>query len=154
MSTAFTLTLAYLGEHSSAADAAGAFAAYITGNVASNLVGRLVAGGRGRPLRPRRQLLSSSPRSIWRARCWSGSPCADAPADAAIGSPASPLGALRRAISQPAAAAPASRIGFCILFAFIGTFTYVNFVLVRPPLAIGHDVAGLRLFRLPAVDRH
>jgi YNFM family putative membrane transporter len=25
-------------------------------------------------------------------------------------------------------------IGFCILFAFIGTFTYVNFVLVRPPL--------------------
>ena len=26
-------------------------------------------------------------------------------------------------------------IGFCILFAFIGTFTYVNFVLARPPLA-------------------
>jgi len=25
-------------------------------------------------------------------------------------------------------------IGFCILFAFIGTFTYVNFVLVQPPL--------------------
>ena len=43
MSTAFTLTLAYLGEHSSAEDQAGAFAAYVTGNVASNLVGRLVA---------------------------------------------------------------------------------------------------------------
>ena len=28
-------------------------------------------------------------------------------------------------------------IGFCILFAFIGTFTYVNFVLVRPPIGIG-----------------
>jgi MFS transporter, YNFM family, putative membrane transport protein len=28
-------------------------------------------------------------------------------------------------------------IGFCILFAFIGTFTYVNFVLVRPPLSLG-----------------
>jgi MFS transporter, YNFM family, putative membrane transport protein len=27
--------------------------------------------------------------------------------------------------------------GFCILFAFIGTFTYVNFVLVRPPLSLG-----------------
>jgi YNFM family putative membrane transporter len=37
MSTAFTLTLAYLGERSSAEDQAGAFAAYITGNVASNL---------------------------------------------------------------------------------------------------------------------
>jgi len=37
MASAFTLTLAYLAEHSSAADTAGAFAAYITGNVASNL---------------------------------------------------------------------------------------------------------------------
>jgi MFS transporter, YNFM family, putative membrane transport protein len=32
MASAFTLTLAYLGEECSAADAAGAFAAYITGN--------------------------------------------------------------------------------------------------------------------------
>src|SRR5262245_19117426 len=37
MASAFTLTLAYLGEQCSAADSAGAFAAYITGNVASNL---------------------------------------------------------------------------------------------------------------------
>src|SRR5205823_2035544 len=43
MATAFTLTLAYLGEECSAADAAGAFAAYITGNVASNLFGRLMS---------------------------------------------------------------------------------------------------------------
>src|SRR5258706_7736105 len=40
MASAFTLTLAYLGENSGATDTAGAFAAYITGNVASNLVGR------------------------------------------------------------------------------------------------------------------
>ena len=43
MSAAFTLTLAYLGERISAPDQASAFAAYITGNVASNLIGRLVA---------------------------------------------------------------------------------------------------------------
>ena len=47
MSTAFTLTLAWLGERSTAGGTgggqAGAFAAYITGNVASNLVGRLIA---------------------------------------------------------------------------------------------------------------
>src|SRR5436189_3220511 len=43
MASAFTLTLAYLGEECSAADAGGAFAAYITGNVASNLIGRLVS---------------------------------------------------------------------------------------------------------------
>jgi hypothetical protein len=35
MASAFTLTLAYLGEECSAMDAGGAFAAYITGNVAS-----------------------------------------------------------------------------------------------------------------------
>jgi predicted MFS family arabinose efflux permease len=45
MASAFTLTLAYLGEECSAADAGGAFAAYITGNVASNLVGRLISAG-------------------------------------------------------------------------------------------------------------
>ena len=45
MAAAFTLTLAYLGEQCSASDAAGAFAAYITGNVASNLFGRLLSAG-------------------------------------------------------------------------------------------------------------
>src|SRR6266481_3692698 len=43
MASAFALTLAYLGEQCSSKDAAGAFAAYITGNVASNLIVRLVA---------------------------------------------------------------------------------------------------------------
>src|SRR5260221_7890529 len=43
MASAFTLTLAYLGEEYSAADASGAFAAYITGNVASNLIRRLMS---------------------------------------------------------------------------------------------------------------
>src|ERR1700756_4363933 len=45
MASAFTLTLAYLGEECSSTDAGGAFAAYITGNVASNLIGRLVSAG-------------------------------------------------------------------------------------------------------------
>jgi MFS transporter, YNFM family, putative membrane transport protein len=43
MASAFTLTLAYLGEHYSAEDSASAFAAYITGSVASNLIGRLMS---------------------------------------------------------------------------------------------------------------
>jgi MFS family permease len=43
MASAFTLTLAYLSERCSAMDAGGAFAAYITGNVASNLIGRLIS---------------------------------------------------------------------------------------------------------------
>ena len=43
MSTAFTLTMAYLAEQSGADDIASALAAYVTGNVMSNLVGRVVA---------------------------------------------------------------------------------------------------------------
>ena len=33
-------------------------------------------------------------------------------------------------------------IGFCILFAFIGTFTFVNFVLVQPPIGVGAMTLG------------
>jgi len=43
MSSAFALMLSYLGEACTAEETAGAFAAYITGNVASNLFGRLMA---------------------------------------------------------------------------------------------------------------
>src|SRR5262249_58102781 len=43
-------------------------------------------------------------------------------------------------------------IGFCILFAFIGTFTYVNFVLVRPPLSLGPMELGfVYLVFLPSI---
>jgi len=43
-------------------------------------------------------------------------------------------------------------IGFCILFAFIGTFTYVNFVLVQPPFGIGAMMLGFVYFVfLPAI---
>ena len=37
-------------------------------------------------------------------------------------------------------------VGFCILFAFIGTFTYVNFVLVREPLALSRMALGFVYF--------
>ena len=43
-------------------------------------------------------------------------------------------------------------IGFCILFAFIGTFTFVNFVLVQPPLGVGTMTLGFIYFVfLPAM---
>ena len=51
-------------------------------------------------------------------------------------------------------------IGFCILFAFIGVFTYVNFVLARPPIGIGMMAIGLvyfvflpSMFTTPAAGR-
>jgi predicted MFS family arabinose efflux permease len=49
---------------------------------------------------------------------------------------------LRQAVAHRAAFA----IGFCILFAFIGTFTFVNFVLVSAPLSLGRMDLGLVYF--------
>ena len=37
-------------------------------------------------------------------------------------------------------------VGFCILFAFVGTFSYVNFVLARPPLSLGMMQIGFVYF--------
>jgi MFS transporter, YNFM family, putative membrane transport protein len=37
-------------------------------------------------------------------------------------------------------------LGFCILFAFIGTFTYVNFLLVRRPFELGMMKLGFVYF--------
>ena len=34
-------------------------------------------------------------------------------------------------------------VGFCILFAFVGTFSYMNFVLARPPIGLGMTQIGL-----------
>ena len=50
------------------------FAAYITGNVASNLIGRLISAAVADHLRPRRQFLFLRRCSICPARCWSISP--------------------------------------------------------------------------------
>ncbi len=145
MSTAFALTLSYLAEHCSATDTAGAFAAYITGNVASNLFGRLMSAalvdhfglsgnfyvfaalnlagavlvyftlGRTRPMAAV-EATARSPLSIWAEH-------------------------LRNAPLRASFA-----IGFLILFAFIGTFTYVNFVLVREPLALSRMAVGFVYF--------
>ncbi len=151
MATAFALMLSYLGEACTAEETAGAFAAYITGNVASNLFGRLLSAAladhlglagnfyvfaalnlagavlvhfylKGTPPMPVLGPASRSPWSIWREHLRNG-----------------PLRAN-------------FVIGFCILFAFIGTFTYVNFVLVREPLALSRMALGFVYFVfLPAI---
>jgi MFS transporter, YNFM family, putative membrane transport protein len=145
MASAFTLTLAYLGEHCSAVQAGGAFAAYITGNVASNLIGRLLAAsvadhfGVGATfcvlaglnlagafliyfgLTHATALTSGSPHGRSRMSIWAEH--------------------LRNPLLSSSFA-----IGFCILFAFVGIFTYVNFVLVRDPIALGQMTLGFVYF--------
>jgi predicted MFS family arabinose efflux permease len=54
----------------------------------------------------------------------------------------SPLQSWAKHLSDSALRA-AFAIGFLILFAFIGIFTYINFVLARPPLSLGMMSLGL-----------
>jgi predicted MFS family arabinose efflux permease len=151
MASAFTLTLAYLGEECTAADAGLAFAAYITGNVASNLIGRLVSAALADHLGLASNFYFFSALNLAGAVLVYFTIARAAPMEPTGELPPSPLAAWREHLSNPPLRA-AFGIGFCILFAFIGTFTYVNFVLVRPPLSLGPMELGFVYFVfLPSV---
>ncbi|MFO1112176.1 MAG: MFS transporter [Bradyrhizobium sp.] len=144
MASAFALTLAYLGEQCSAMDAGGAFAAYITGNVASNLVGRLVSAAVADTLGLASNFYFFALLNLAGAVLVYFTIRHVQPMHA-MATTQSPFAAtLAHWRNRQLRAAFA--IGFCILFAFIGTFTFVNFVLVRPPLALGMMDLGFVYF--------
>jgi MFS transporter, YNFM family, putative membrane transport protein len=145
MSAAFALALSYLAEHCSARAAAGAFAMYVTGNVASNLFGRLFSAaladhfGLATNFQVFAAMNLAGAVLAWVSlRPSMAMPMQTAPAT-------SPRAALGAHLHDPALRASFA-IGFLILFAFIGTFTYVNFVLVRPPLALAPMALGFVYF--------
>jgi predicted MFS family arabinose efflux permease len=151
MSSAFTLTLAYLAERCSAEDAASASAAYITGNVASNLFGRLMSAAVADHLGLATNfylfaLLNLAGAALVFVSLKGMTPMP--PSGPAEGSPGAVWGEhLRNPLLRRSFA-----IGFLILFAFIGTFTYVNFVLVQEPISLGMMQIGLVYFVfLPAL---
>lgn len=142
MASAFTLTLAYLGERCSKSDAAGALAAYVTGGVASNLVGRLCAA-----------IVASSAGAGATFYFFAVLNLAGAGLAFAALTGVRPMAAMNEA-ARPIVSAwsahlatprlrRAFAIGFLILFGFIGTFTYVGFVLAAPPLALSMMATGL-----------
>ncbi|MDP9423000.1 MAG: MFS transporter [Pseudomonadota bacterium] len=139
MASAFTLTLTHLAERCEHRTAS-ALAAYVTGVVASNLIGRLtaafVAGLVGATssflffaaLNVAGALLiavalhRNEPEAMTRrVRFWTS---------------------WFRHLSNPALCRTFA-IGFLILFGFIGVFTYVGFVLMRPPYALPMSALGL-----------
>lgn len=144
MATAFALTLSYLAERCSAAQSAGAFAAYISGNVASNLVGRLMAAALVDHLGIAFNFIVFSVLNLAGALLvwfWLGRA-----SPAPMPSGASPLLALWSGHLRNPALRASFAVGFLILFAFIGTFTYVNFVLVRAPLGLSMMAVGFVYF--------
>ena len=145
MSAAFTLTLAYLGERISAMDQASAFAAYITGNVASNLVGRLAAAAAAQYLGLSGNFFLFAALNLAGAVLVYFSIARTPRMIDAGGSRRSPWAAMRDHLRNGPLLATFA-IGFCILFAFIGTFTYVNFVLAAPPLGVNRMQLGFVYF--------
>ena len=110
------------------------FAAYITGNVASNLVGRLMAAALVDHLGLSGNFMVFAGLNLAGALL----------VYVTIGR--TPSMAMSEPVARSALAIwgehlrnkkllASFAIGFCILFAFIGTFTYVNFVLVKEPFA-------------------
>lgn len=150
MASAFALTLSYLAENCSAGDAAGAFAAYISGNVASNLFGRLMAASLVDHLGIAANFFAFSALNLAGAFLvwlWLGRAAAAEMPDPGR----SPLSIWAEHLRNSALRASFA-IGFLILFAFIGTFTYVNFVLVREPIALGMMAIGfVYLVFLPSI---
>ncbi len=140
MATAFTLTLAHLGESAmSQEQAASAFAAYITGNVASNLVGRMLSSGLADGFGLSFNFYAFAALNL------AGAVLAAITIRSATASDPQSHGTAVRIpelLRNPTLRA-AFMIGFCILFVFIGVFTYVNFVLVRVPLSVTPMAIGL-----------
>lgn len=140
MAAAFTLTMTYLAEHCTMAATARALAAYVTGVVASNLIGRLVSASVADMLGlavnfylfAALNLLGAAVVLVSLSRI---DPMPGGPMHSPV---AAWAGHLRNSSLRASFA-----IGFIILFAFIGTFTYVNFVLVRPPLSVTPMTLGL-----------
>jgi MFS transporter, YNFM family, putative membrane transport protein len=145
MVTAFSLTMSYLAERCTAAQSTTALAAYVTGVVASNLVGRLVAATVTGELGVPANFV------LFAALNLAGAALAYFVLRAAkpMGSSLEPLRAPATVIRDHLSNAclrTSFAIGFLILFAFIGVFTYVNFVLAAPPLGLSAMALGLVYF--------
>jgi predicted MFS family arabinose efflux permease len=127
MASAFTLTLAYLAEQCSAADAASASAAYITGNVASNLFGRLVSAALADHLGLATNFYVFAGLNLAGAVLVYFTLARTRPMVAVGAAARSPFAVWAEHLRNGPLRASFG-IGFFILFAFIGTFTFVVLV--------------------------
>jgi len=139
MAAAFTLTLTHLAERCERRTAT-ALAAYVTGVVASNLIGRLTAAFVAGLVGAESSFLFFAGLNV---------------AGAALAATALTRNQPEESVGQGHFWAPWLRhmadpglrrtfaIGFLILFGFIGVFTYVGFVLMSPAHALSMSALGL-----------
>jgi predicted MFS family arabinose efflux permease len=145
MASAFSLTMAYLAERCTAAQSATTLAAYITGAVASNLIGRFVAATLTEAVGVQANFIFFAVLNLAGAALVAAAFARTTPMSGAASGARAPLavmaGHLRNKCLRTSFA-----IGFLILFAFIGVFTYVNFVLARAPIALSPMALGFVYF--------
>lgn len=144
MSAAFTLTMAYLAENSTPSDTASALAAYVTGNVASNLFGRLMAAAvadhLGLPATfATFAILNVAGAALSYIALRKTEPMRKMAAHASSGRE------WLATFARPELSASFA-LGFLILFTFIGIFTYVNFVLTGGAIGLTSMQLGFVYF--------
>ncbi|MEM8836891.1 MAG: MFS transporter [Pseudomonadota bacterium] len=140
MAAAFTLSMTYLSEQCDITAASGAMAAYITGNVASNLFGRLLAVGTADAFSLEVSFFIFAGLNLVGglfAYSLIGPKDTVPPRDDG----SSPLKAWKAHLSRPELGA-GFVIGFLILLVFVGVYTYVNFHLVTR-FSLSPDALGL-----------
>jgi predicted MFS family arabinose efflux permease len=145
MAAAFTLTMTYLAEQSSGEDTATLLAAYVTGVVASNLVGRLLSSAVAGEFGVAVNFYVFAALNLAGAALAFASLRRAAPLASEAGQLGPPLQRIGAHLANNCLRCSFG-IGFCILFAFIGAFTYVNFVLARSPLSLAPMSLGLVYF--------
>ncbi len=145
MVTAFSMTMSYLAERCTAAQSATALAAYVTGVVASNLIGRLMSGTVTEAAGvPANFVLFAALNLVGAIVAFAALKSAKPMSNGAEAARA-PLAIIGDHLGNRCLSASFG-IGFLILFAFIGTFTYVNFVLSAEPLSLSPMALGLVYF--------
>lgn len=151
MSAAFTLTLTYLSEECSITAVGGAMAAYITGNVASNLFGRQLAVNLADNLGLAESFYGFAILNLLVALA----------AHLYLGARVTPSHTPAHGSSLIQAwydhltngkMLAMIGIGFILLFVFVATFTYANFILSQAPFALEQMYIGFVYFVfLPAI---
>ncbi|WP_299772954.1 MFS transporter [uncultured Tateyamaria sp.] len=145
MSAAFTLTLTYLSEECSLTAVGGAMAAYITGNVASNLLGRLLASEIAGSFGLAESFYGFAALNLTGAvvaylyigaRDSRGRDAADE---------SSVIEAWLDHLKNAKLVAMVG-IGFILLFVFVATFTYANFILAQAPFDLPQTMIGVVYF--------
>ncbi|WP_299611131.1 MFS transporter [uncultured Tateyamaria sp.] len=145
MSAAFTLTLTYLSEECSLTAIGGAMAAYITGNVASNLFGRLLASELAGNLGLAESFYGFAILNLTGALiAYLYIGARDNHGHAATDG-TSVIEAWLDHLKNSKLVAMVG-IGFILLFVFVATFTYANFILAQAPFALPQTMIGLVYF--------